>query len=81
MTLDDFEGLVAGLERGVVPAGLAARAAGPLYPLFSRAQLVRVLADQVYCYLDGRDWHPECAESVLDLLARCDRLADAPGGP
>jgi hypothetical protein len=78
VTLYDLEDLVAGLERGAVSARVAESTTGPFYSLFSRPQIVRAVADRVYCYLDGRRWHPECAAVVLDLLARCDRLGDAP---
>jgi len=76
MTLDDYEDLVRGLERGVVPPWFAAEAAGPLCPLLTPAQLVRLAADEAYDRLDSRDWHPECAAAVLALLARCDRVGD-----
>ncbi|HTK75419.1 MAG TPA: hypothetical protein VL371_09190 [Gemmataceae bacterium] len=79
MTLYDFEDLVIDLEDGVVPSDLGERAAGPLYPLLTRRQLVRVVADQLYCHLDARPWHPECADAVRALLVRCDRLADGNG--
>jgi hypothetical protein len=77
MTLDDYERLVVGLELGVVPAWFAAETAGRLRPLLSREQLVRLAADQVFDQLDSRDWHPECVDAVLGLLARCDRVGDA----
>lgn len=76
MTLYDFEDLVIDLEDGVVPSDLGERAAGPLYPLLTRRQLVRVVADQLYCHLDAYPWHPECVDAVHALLVRCDRLAD-----
>jgi hypothetical protein len=76
MTLYDYESLVDGLERGVVPAWFAAETAGPLRALLTRAQLVRLASDEVYDRLDSRDWHPECAAAVLALLARCDRVGD-----
>ncbi len=79
MTIYDYEDLVDGLERGVVPGWFAALAAGPLRPLLTRAQLVRLAADQAYDQLDARDWHPECAAAVLALLTRCDRLGDGRG--
>lgn len=79
MTLYDFEDLIVDLEVGVVPSDLGERAAGPLYPLLTRRQLVRVVADQVYCHLDAHSWHPECAPAVRALLDRCDRLADYTG--
>lgn len=77
MTLDDYELLVSGLEQGVVPDWFAAATAGRLRPLLSLEQLVRLAADQAYDQMDSRDWHPECASAVLDLLARCDRVGDA----
>jgi hypothetical protein len=77
MTLDDYETLVGGLERGVVPGWFAAETAGRLRPLLSPEQLVRLAADQAYDQLDSRRWHPECAAAVFGLLARCDRLGDA----
>ena len=64
MTIYDYEDLVGGLERGVVP------------PLLTHAQLVRLAADQAYDRLDSWNWHPECAATVLSLLARCDRVGD-----
>jgi hypothetical protein len=76
MTLDDYEDLVGGLERGVVPAWFAAETAGPLRGLLTPVQLVRLAADQAYDQLDSKDWHPECAAAVLALLARCDRVGD-----
>jgi hypothetical protein len=76
MTIYDYENLVGGLEQGVVPGWFADETAGRLRPLLSRAQLVRLAADQAYDQLDSRDWHPECAEAVLDLLDRCDRVGD-----
>lgn len=79
MTIYDYEILVGGLERGVVPGWFAAETAGLLRPLLTRKQLVRLAADVAYDWLDSRDWHPECAEAVLDLLARCDRVGDARG--
>ena len=42
MTLDDYEDLVGGLERGTVPAWFAAESAGSLGPLLTRRQLVRL---------------------------------------
>lgn len=77
MTLDDYELLVSGLEQGVVPDWLAAATAGPLRPLLTLEQLVRLAADQAYDQMDSRDWHPECAAAILALLARCDRVGDA----
>jgi hypothetical protein len=49
VTFYDFEDLIVDLEDGVVPSDLGERAAGPLYPLLTRRQLVRVVADQLYC--------------------------------
>lgn len=77
MTIYDYQSLVGGLERGVVPGWFAAETAGRLRPLLTRAQLVRLAADMAYDRLNSRDWHPECAEAVLDLLNRCDRVGDA----
>jgi hypothetical protein len=79
MTIYDYEDLVGGLERGAVPAWFAAETAGPLVALLTRAQLVRLAADQAYDQLDSRDWHPECADAVLALLTRCDRVGDGRG--
>ena len=76
MTIYDYEALVGGLEQGVVPNWFAAETAGRLRPLLSRKQLVQLAADQAYDQLDSRNWHPECVEAVLGLLARCDRVGD-----
>ena len=76
LTLDEYDDLVGGLEQGVVPRWFANETAGRLRPLLSREQLVRLAADQAYDQLDSRDWHPECAEAVLGLLDRCDRVGD-----
>jgi hypothetical protein len=76
MTIYDYEDLVGGLERGVVPPWFAAETAGRLRPLLTHAQLVRLAADQAYDRLDSWNWHPECAATVLALLARCDRVGD-----
>ena len=65
------------MEQGVVPNWFAAETAGRLRPLLTLEQLVRLAADQAYDQLDARDWHPECADAVLGLLARCDRVGDA----
>ena len=76
MTIYEYEDLVDGLEQGVVPGWFAAETAGRLRPLLTRKQLVRLAADQAYDQLDGRNWHPECAEAVFALLVRCDRVGD-----
>ena len=79
MTIYDYDELVGGLERGVVPGWFAAETAGRLRPLLTRGQLVRLAADQAYDQLDSKVWHPECITAVLALLARCDRVGDRRG--
>jgi hypothetical protein len=79
MTLDDYEILVGGLERGVVPTWFAAETAGPLRALLNRGQLVRLAADHAYDQLDSRERRPEYAATVLGLLARFDRVGDGRG--
>jgi hypothetical protein len=76
MTIYDYADLLGELERGVVPDWFAEAAAGRLRPMLSLPQLVRLAADCAYDRLDSAHSHPECAEAIMLLLARFDRVGD-----